>query len=331
MNLLEAVPNLSSGSNGLLNEKIHKRLLRVESLWVLGIEPHFDSNRTVITLVGTEQSLLEGLFELFQIAASEIDMRNYQSIHPHIGAVDVCPIIPLGESTEVDAQTLVEDLAQLVWQELKIPVYFYHHSAKEDSRKKLAGLRAGNYPALEARIKEGFAPDLGEGMNVKSGASILGRREFLIAYNINLKNATLEDAKKIAAALRKKRGLCKMESVEFLGWYLADFKVPQISCNLRNYKEFGLAQVYTAVTEEAQNFGLEVSGSELIGLAPLDALVPNYSFKQGTTTHRLEPELLQREIAKRVQLLGLEELTAFDPDQKILELRLKAMGGPDEI
>ncbi|MDX2471054.1 MAG: glutamate formimidoyltransferase [SAR324 cluster bacterium] len=338
MKLLEAVPNLSDGSNPYLKAKILKRLLGIESLWVLGVEPHFDAKRTVITLVGTGKSLLEGLFALYQVAALEIDMRSYQSIHPHIGAVDLCPIIPLGKVTKQDAQELVQTLAKLVWEELKIPVFFYHNCATDNSRIKLSSLRKGNYVGLEKRIAEGFAPDLGDSVNVKSGATILGQREFLIAFNINLKGATLEDAKYIASVLRKQRKGSKMESVEFIGWYLEEFKMSQVSCNLRNYQEFGLEEVYSAVDVEARKLGIYVSGSELIGLAPLKALLPSHSLGLRRETKgepkrsdlTIDPNL-KVEITRKVKMLGLEELGPFDIWTKILELRLQALGGPYEI
>lgn len=329
--LLECVPNFSEGRNPELIETIADSIRRVEGVNLLHIDAGFDANRTVMTFVGPPQSVVEAAFQSIKTAAQAIDMRQHHGAHPRIGATDVCPLIPIRGLTMAEVVTLAQGLGQRVGAELNIPVYLYEYAATAPHRRNLAHIRQGEYEGLATKIVQPeWQPDYGptEGL-FPAGATVLGARKFLIAYNVNLNTKDPEIAQRIAEKVResgyvqrdeqglKQRLPGRCPGVKAIGWYMPAYGKAQVSLNITDLDQTPLHLAFEACREEAQRFGVEVTGSELIGLAPRRVFL---EAGQYFAPYETDPDRL---IEVTIIHLGLRELGGFERGQRILEDQIK--------
>lgn len=344
MRLVECVPNFSEGRNSKVIDAIADAIKGVEGVELLDIDPGRGTNRTVMTFVGEPQAALEAAFQAISRAAALIDMRQHQGAHPRMGATDVCPFIPVSGVTMQECVELAKQLGKRVGDELGIPVYLYAEAAQVPARASLADIRKGEYEALPEKMKTpDFKPDFGPcKFNSVSGATVIGARPFLIAYNVNLNTRSQKLANEIALNIReagrsKRDGNGKilrdaegnpvsepgtLKACRAVGWYIDEFNRAQVSINLIDFKTTSVHQAFDEVCRQADKLGLRVTGSEIVGLIPLVPMLQagrHYLSKQGRCTGVSDAELVQ--IA--VQSLGLSDLSPFDPRQKIIEYRVE--------
>jgi len=340
MKLIECVPNFSEGRDRTVIDAITGEIGRVEGAVLLDVDPGASTNRTVVTFAGPPEAVLEAAFRAIRKAAERIDMAGHRGVHPRMGATDVCPFVPMQGATMADCIELAESLGRRVGDELGIPVYLYGEAARRPERRRLPDIRHGEYEMLPVKLADpAFAPDFGTAeFNPRSGATVIGAREFLIAWNINLNTRDRRVANRIAAELRETgrpqkdasgktvrgpdgqalRQPGRLRELQGGGWYISDYGRAQISFNLMNYRVTGLHTVFDAACDEAAKLGARVTGSELVGLVPLDALLAagdHYLARLGRTTGVPESE----RIHSAVLSLGLGELARFDPAQKVVE------------
>lgn len=340
MKLVECVPNFSEGRDLNIIRAITDEIEAVEGVRLLDVDPGKDTNRTVVTFVGTPEAVLEAAFAGIKKASELIDMSKQKGEHPRMGATDVCPFIPVLNTSVEECIEIAKKLGARVAEELNIPIYLYEHAATEEKRRNLATIREGEYEGFFDKIKKSeWKPDFGKAeFSRKSGGTVIGVRDFLIAYNINLNTKDKKIAHDIALTIREK-GRSKrdgkgniirdndgkavnqpglLKSCKAIGWYIEDYKVAQISMNLTNYKHTPVQLAFDTVAEEAMKRGVRVTGSELVGLIPKEAIVDagkHYLKKQGKCSGIPEAEIIH--IA--VKSLGLDELSPFDPEKKIIE------------
>lgn len=343
MKLIECVPNFSEGRDKNKIQEIANAIKSVPGVNLLDIDPGEATNRTVITFVGSPEAVLEGAFQGIKKAAELIDMRKHKGEHPRIGATDVCPFVPLQGATMDDCIEIAKKLGKRVWDELKIPVYLYEYAATSEERKSLANIREGEYEGLPAKLKDPkWKPDFGEPyFNEKSGATVIGARNFLIAYNINLNTRDKKLANQIAMKLREKGTIKKdkdgnkildekgnpvyepglFKDVRAVGWYIDEYGMAQISINVLNYKVSPLHLIYDKAEKLANEKGLKVIGSEIVGLVPLEAILmagEYYLEKQGKSKAVSEEE----KIHIAIKSLGLNSVQKFEPEEKIIEYKI---------
>ena len=342
--VIECVPNFSEGRNPNIIREITDAIEKVDGIQLLDVDPGKATNRTVVTLVGNPYNVIEAAFQGIKKAAELIDMRAHSGEHPRMGATDVCPLIPISGITMQETVEFAKLLAKRVADELTIPTYLYEYAASAPYRANLADIRSGEYEGLAAKIVQPeWKPDYGAAIfNEKSGATVIGARDFLIAYNVNLNTTSTRRANSVAFDIREKGrqrtdeqgkvmkdangealwnpGLLK--SVKAIGWYIEEYGIAQVSVNLTNMHVTPLHVVFDTACERANARGLRVTGSELVGLIPLEAILEAGKYflrKQQRSVGVSEAELIK--IA--VKSLGLDELTPFDPQKKIIEYRLQ--------
>jgi glutamate formiminotransferase/formiminotetrahydrofolate cyclodeaminase len=316
---------------------------QVDGCEVLDVDPGAATNRTVVTVVGSPDAVVEGAFQGIKKAAELIDMSKHSGEHPRFGATDVCPFVPVSDITMEECAELARRLGKRVGEELGIPVYLYEHAASKPEWANLATVRSGEYEGLAAKLKKPeWKPDFGPAeFNARSGATAMSAREFLMAYNINLNTQEKKLATDIALDLREqgrnKRGPDgkfvrdkdgvpiknpgRFKNCKAVGWYIDEYKVAQISMNLTNYKVTSLHEVFDAACEGAEKRGLRVTGSELVGLLPLEPMLMagrHYLRKQGKSAGIPEREVVECAIRS----MGMNDVAPFDPDEKIIEYRL---------
>jgi len=338
--LVECVPNFSEGRNRAVIDAIAGAITSIAGVTLLDVDPGAATNRTVYTFVGAPEAVAEAAVGAARTAATLIDMSKHRGEHPRIGALDVCPIVPVSGVTMDECVRLARDVGRRIGEELKIPIYFYEHAATRDERRSLADIRAGEYEGLERKLLDpAWTPDCGPALfNPRLGATVVGAREFLIAYNVNLntrdKRLAHEIALRIREAGRVKRqpggepvvdadGLPvktpgRLKAVRALGWYIDEYRQAQVSINLLDYKRTALHVVFETVTEEAASLGLRVTGSEVVGMVPLAPIVEAGRFylrRQGKSSGAPERELVDMAICS----LGLDQLAPFDAGKKIVE------------
>jgi len=343
MKLIECVPNFSEGRDQGVIDAITREISTTPGAVLLDVDPGAATNRTVVTLAGPPAAAEEAAFRAIARAAELIDMREHQGEHARMGATDVCPFVPMQGATMEDCVESANRLAKRVGEELKIPAYLYGTAARKAERKRLPDIRKGEYEALEEKLKHpDFAPDHGPAeFNARSGATAFGARPFLIAWNVNLNTRDRKLANKIAAELRE-TGKLKRENGKIArdaegkalrvpgrftelqggGWYIEEYGRVQISFNLMDYHVTSLHDVFDACREVAAPLGVRVTGSELVGLLPLEALLQtgdHYLEKQGRTTGVPERERLHT----AVMSLGLDDLTSFNPADNIIEYKYR--------
>jgi glutamate formiminotransferase len=272
MKILECVPNFSEGQNRKTIDAIADALQRVGGVRLLDICTDSDHNRTVFTFIGPPEAIENGAAAACDRALELIDMRAQRGVHPRIGAVDVVPFIPLKNAVMADAVETARRFGRAFAQRNGLPVYFYGEAAFARERRELPRIRKGGYEGLEKRMKDPeWAPDAGPSvLNERSGATAVGARDFLVAYNINLASADLEAARKIAETIRYSSG--GMKHVKAIGVPLKSRGIVQVSMNLTNFRETPVKAVFDRVRSEAAGLGLEILESELVGLIPEEAL-----------------------------------------------------------
>ncbi|MFK7946797.1 MAG: glutamate formimidoyltransferase [Saprospiraceae bacterium] len=344
--LIECVPNFSEGQNPTIIKAITDAIEAVEGVKLLDVDPGKATNRTVVTFVGEPEAVIEGAYQGIKKAAELIDMSKHSGEHPRMGATDVCPLIPIAGVTMEETVEYAKKLAKRVGEELAIPIYLYENAASKPEWRNLAKIRAGEYEALPKKMtKPEWKPDFGEQkFNAQSGATVIGARDFLIAYNVNLNTTSVRRANSIAFDIRekgrikrkgnklkgeiirdengkslRKPGSCK--GVKAIGWFIEEYGVAQISMNITNTNLTSVHKAFEECRKSANKRGMRVTGSELVGMAPLQVFLDAgryYLEQQKRSVGISEDELIK--IA--VKSMGLDELTPFDPRKKIIEYSL---------
>lgn len=345
MRVVECVPNISEGRRPEVYEAVAKAAGAVPGVTVLDVDPGAETNRTVITFVGEPEAVLEGAFQLMVAALERIDMTTHQGAHSRIGAVDVVPFVPVSEVTMAECVELARRLGERVGRELGIPVYLYENAATSPARRNLADIRAGEYEGLAAKLTDpAWQPDFGPARLVpRAGASVIGARSFLVAYNVNLNTTDKRLATRIAFDIREK-GRKRLDAagqpvkdeagaeiwdpgllagIKAVGWTIPEFGCAQISINVTDLDATPLHVVFDTCDERARAHGLRVTGSELVGLVPRQVLLDagrHYLARMGRSTGVPESALIH----VAVRTLGLAEVKPFDARAAIIEARLSA-------
>ncbi|MEY2505294.1 MAG: glutamate formiminotransferase / formiminotetrahydrofolate cyclodeaminase, partial [Verrucomicrobiota bacterium] len=346
--IIECVPNFSEGRDLEIIRQITDAIASVEGISLLNVDPGASTNRTVVTFAGSPEAAVEAAFRGIQKAAVLIDMRKQKGAHPRMGATDVCPFIPVSNVSWEEAIACAKNLGERVGAELKIPVYLYEKAASDPSRSNLSIIRAGEYEGFFEKIKEpAWKPDFGPAVfNEKSGATVIGAREFLVAYNANLNTRAVRRANSVAFDVRE-NGRVKTEDgtpsgkpvldangepvripgrlkhVKAIGWYVEEYGMAQVSMNLTNLEETPLHAAFDACSESASKRGLRVTGSEVVGMLPKKCLVDAGRYflrKQKWSEGASEEELI--DVA--IRSMGLSELKRFDPKEKIIEFKMES-------
>nr|XP_008529619.1 PREDICTED: formimidoyltransferase-cyclodeaminase [Equus przewalskii] len=320
--LMECVPNFSEGNNQEVIDAISQAVVQTPGCVLLDVDAGPSTNRTVYTFVGRPEDVVEGALNAARTAFRLIDMSRHKGEHPRMGALDVCPFIPVRSVSMDECVLCAQAFGQRLAEELGVPVYLYGEAARTASRRTLPAIRAGEYEALAEKLKQTeWAPDFGPSSFVPSwGATVTGARRFLIAFNINLLS-TKEQAHRIALNLREQgRGKDQpgcLKKVQGIGWYLEEKNLAQVSTNLLDFEVTGLHTVYEETCREAQELSLPVVGSQLVGLVPLKALLDAADFYcEKENLFVLEEEHRIRLVVSR---LGLDSLSPFNPKERIIE------------
>lgn len=318
--ILECVPNFSEGRDLKKIEAIAQSIRDVAGVELLHIDQSPAANRTVMTFAGAPKLVAEAAFQAMKTAGNIIDMRIQEGVHPRIGSTDVCPFIPISNCTMHDADTIAKDVGRRVGEELLIPVYLYEQSASQLHRTALPNIRKGQYEGYKEKIKlPDWQPDYGPAIfNPAMGCTVIGARKILVAFNISLLSRDISLAESIARRLRtsgytntdgtKVKG--KFSELRSIGWYMADYEQAQVSFNLLDYNITSPLQVYQACKALATEEGVELAGSEVIGLIPEACLLEAGSIADG------------------VEKMKLDVLKPFDPQEKVLEYVLHNHGMP---
>ncbi len=341
--LIECVPNFSEGVDLTIIKQITDAIESVEGIKLLNVDPGKATNRTVVTFVGKPTDVVEAAFRGIKKAGEIIDMRKHKGEHPRMGATDVCPMIPIAEISMEETAEFARLLGKKVGEELGIPVFLYEAAASKPERSNLATIRAGEYEGLSKKLTDpNWQPDFGSAVfNEQSGATVIGARDFLVAYNVNLNTKSVKKANSIAFDVRENGRVKRigdpingeivkdeqgnevripgsLKSVKAIGWYIKEYDVAQISMNLTNISITPVHIAFDEVCTKANERGIRVTGSELVGLIPLKSLLDAGIYflkKQGRSAGVSEKELIH--IA--VKSLGLDDLGPFIPKEKIIE------------
>ncbi len=346
--IIECVPNFSEGRNTDIIEAICDQIKGVNNVKLLNVDPGKATNRTVVTFAGEPEYVIEAAFLAIKKASELIDMSNHSGEHPRMGATDVCPLIPVSGITMEETVQYSIKLAKRVAEELSIPIYLYEESQVDKQRSNLSIIRSGEYEGFFKKITlPEWKPDFGPiTFPAKTGATVIGARDFLIAYNVNLNSKSVRIANRIAFDVREAGRVKRsgnpfsgpieldpngepiripgtLKHVKAIGWYIEEYNVAQISMNLTNFRETPVHIVFDEVSKSAQERGVRVTGSELVGLLPLQAILAAGSYflkKQGRSLGVSDKELIH--IA--VKSLGLDELGPFIPEERIIEYVLQS-------
>src|SRR5881398_846953 len=346
--LIECVPNFSEGRDQNVIRQITDMIESVDGVSLLDVDPGASTNRTVVTFVGSPDAAVEAAFRAIKKASELIDMRKHKGAHPRMGATDVCPFIPVSNVSWDEVIACANRLGQRVGDELKIPIYLYEKAAKNQSRSNLSVIRGGEYEGFFEKIRQPeWKPDFGpEIFSEKSGATVIGVRDFLVAYNVNLNTKSVRRANSVAFDVRE-QGRVKTEDgtpsgkpvlglngepvripgilkhVKAIGWFVKEYGIAQVSMNLTNIEETPLHVAFDACVEAAANRGMRVTGSEIVGMVSKKCLVDAGRYflrKQRWSQGASEEELI--EIA--IRSMGLSELKHFDPKEKVIELKIES-------
>jgi glutamate formiminotransferase/formiminotetrahydrofolate cyclodeaminase len=347
MKLIECVPNFSEGVNLDIIRQITNEVESVEGVRLLNIDPGKATNRTVVTFVGEPSQVIEAAFLAIKKAGELIDMSKHKGEHPRMGATDVCPLIPIAHISMEETAEYARQLAKRVGEELAIPAYLYEHAQTDKKRNNLSVIREGEYEGFFKKIKlPEWKPDFGPAeFDAKRGATVIGARDFLIAYNVNLNTTSTRRANSIAFDVREAGRVMRegdpvngriindengkpksipgsLKSVKAIGWYIEEYGIAQISMNLTNIEVTPLHIAFDEVCSKAAERGMRVTGSELVGLIPLKAMLDAgkyFLLKQQRSVGVSEKELIK--IA--IKSMGLSELSPFNPEERIIEYLLK--------
>lgn len=343
MKLVECVPNISEGRRPEVYNAVANAAASVSGVTLLNVDPGAETNRTVITFVGDPEAVLEGAFRLVKRGVELIDMTTHRGAHPRIGAVDVVPFVPVANVTMDDCVDLARRLGERVGRELGVPVYLYEYACSVPDRRNLADIREGEYEGCARKLADPrWKPDYGPSEFVpKAGATVIGARKFLVAYNINLNTLDKRLATRVAFDVRE-RGRMKrdekgdpildrsgeplwepglLKSVKAVGWVIPEFGTAQVSVNLTDLDVTPLHVVFDTCEERARERGLRVTGSEIVGLVPRTVLLDagrHYLRRMGRPTGVPESALMHTAI----RTLGLNEVKPFDPKERVIEYRL---------
>ena len=346
--LIECVPNFSEGRDLNVIRQITDAIKSVEGVSLLDVDPGASTNRTVVTFVASPEAAVEAAFRAIQKAMELIDMRKHKGAHPRMGATDVCPFIPVSNVSWDEAIACAKQLGTRVGDELNIPAYLYEKAANDKSRSNLSIIRAGEYEGFVEKIRDpAWKPDFGPSVfNERSGATAIGVRDFLVAYNVNLNTKAVRRANAVAFDVRE-NGRIKTEDgtpsgkpvldakdepvripgmlkhVKAIGWYVEEYGIAQVSMNLTNIEETPLHVAFDACAEAASKRGLRATGSEIVGMVPKKCLVDAGRYflrKQKWSEGASQEELI--DIA--VRSMGLSELKPFDPKEKVIEFKMES-------
>ena len=320
--LIECVPNISEGRDKAVIDAVVNAVAAVHGVSLLHVDTNADAHRTVVTFVGEESAVAEGALALIRAASQRIDMRRHQGVHPRIGAADVVPFIPLEQGGMSRCVELSKVVAERSAAELSLPIFLYEHSASNQSRSNLADIRRGGYEGLGAKLKQPeWVPDYGPAApHSTAGATVIGARDFLIAFNISLETKDVAVARDIAKRVRSvgADGGIRLPFCKAIGWMMEGYHCAQVSINLTNFRVTGMYDAFVAVSNEAARRGIRVLGSELIGLVPKGALL-DVASASGTTGPVNTAEALRA----AVRFLGLDLIAPFSIDEKVLEHQLE--------
>jgi glutamate formiminotransferase/formiminotetrahydrofolate cyclodeaminase len=345
--LIECVPNFSEGRDLSVIKQIANAIESVPGVRLLDTDPGKATNRTVVTFVGEPGPVVEAAFLVIKMASELIDMRRHKGEHPRMGATDVCPLVPISNISMEETAQYAHQLAQRVGDELGIPVYMYESAATRPERRNLADIRAGEYEGLPSKLADPeWKPDYGPArFNAHAGATVIGARDFLVAYNVNLNTTSERRANSVAFDIREKGRIKRigdpingeivldedgeplrepglLKDVKAIGWYIEEYGIAQISMNLTNIRSTPLHLAFEACCQSAEQRGLRVTGSELVGLVPKQVLIDAGKYFLQKQRRSLGPS--EEEIIKiAVRTLGLDELSPFDPRKKVIEYLLE--------
>jgi glutamate formiminotransferase / formiminotetrahydrofolate cyclodeaminase len=344
MKIVECVPNISEGRRAEIYDAVAAAAATVSGVTLLNVDPGSDTNRTVITFVGAPDDVLEAAFRLVKKGVELIDMTTHRGAHPRMGAVDVVPFIPVANVSMEECVELARRLGERVGSDLSIPVYLYEHACTTPERANLAAIREGEYEACERKLADPeWKPDFGPAKFVpRSGATVIGARKFLVAYNVNLNTLDKRLANRVAFDIREKGRVKRdandkpvldesgeqvwepglLKSVKAVGWVIEEFGCAQVSINLTDLDVTPLHTAFDACDERARARGLRVTGSEIVGLVPRSVLTDagrHYLSRMGRPTGVPEAALVQT----AVRTLGLSEVKEFDPKERVIEYRLE--------
>lgn len=345
--IIECVPNFSEGREMEVIRMITETIERVPGIKLLNVDPGYATNRTVVTFAGEPETVVEAAFQSIKKASELIDMRHHSGEHPRFGATDVCPLVPVSGITMEETAEYARALAKRVGEELQIPVYCYEQAAFEPKRQSLANCRSGEYEGLPAKIvSPEWKPDFGPAwFNARSGATAIGARNFLIAYNINLNTTSVRRANSIAFDVREAGRIVRegdpltgkivcdakgepvrvpgsLKKVRAIGWYIKEYRMAQISMNLTDITVTPVHVAFDEVCKKAEERGIRVTGSELIGVVPLQCMIEAGKYflhKQQRSTGIPDEEIIEM----AVRTMGLSELAPFDPKKRIIEYLLE--------
>ncbi len=348
--LIECVPNISEGRNMIIIKQVTDEIEKIEGVKLLDVDPGASTNRTVITFVGTPNEVCEAAFQVIRKAAELIDMRQHHGDHPRFGATDVCPLIPVSGISMEETVEYARKLAKRVGEELSIPIYCYENAAFEPKRQNLANCRQGEYEALSKRIntsewKPDFGPNEFNSHVASTGATAVGARDFLIAINYNLNTTSTRRANAIAFDVREKGRPAReggkitgkplkdengepimipgtLKATKAIGWFIKEYGIAQVSMNITNISITPIHVAFDEVCKKAQERGIRITGSEVVGLVPKRALIEAgkyYLHKQERSSGVSEEEIIK--IA--IKSMGLDDLKPFNPKEKIIEYVLE--------
>jgi glutamate formiminotransferase/formiminotetrahydrofolate cyclodeaminase len=341
--LIECVPNFSEGRDEQIIKQITDAIQQVDGIKLLNVDPGKATNRTVVTFVGEPEQVIEAAFQGAKMAAQLIDMSKHKGEHPRFGATDVCPLVPIANITMEETVVYARRLAKRMGEELGISVYCYEFAATSEQRRSLADCRAGEYEGLKEKLqKPEWKPDFGPDMlNERAGATAVGARNFLIAYNVTLNTTSVRRANSIAFDVREAGRVVRegdpvtgkivnnengeplrisgtLKKVRAIGWFIKEYGIAQISMNLTDITVTSMHHAFDEVAERARDRGIRVTGSELIGVIPLQSMLAAAKYflrKQQRSVGIPDEEIIK--IA--VKSLGLDELATFDPKKRIIE------------
>lgn len=366
MQVVECVPNFSEGRDDTVVGAIAQAIEAVSDVKLFDVDKGWGANRTVMTFAGAPEPMLDAAFAAIKTAAKLIDMRYQRGAHPRLGATDVCPFVPIQNVQMSDCVQLAERLGERVARELDIPVFLYAEAARVPGRRALPDVRRGEYEGLITRFQQaGSEPDFGRSaFNEAAGATIIGARPLLIAFNVNLDTKSKKVADRIAASVRQsgrlKRDLAgnivlddegqavrqhgTLTAVRAVGWFVEDYDCAQVSTNLLDFKTTSLHQAYEEIKRQATEIGVRVTGSEVVGLVPRQAILSagRFYLQNQADESSASAKVIERSSAERYQApddvsedqivyeaiegLGLDTVRPFLPDKKILEYRLSELG-----
>lgn len=347
--LIECVPNFSNGVDTHVIKQITDEIEKTEGVKLLDVDPGKATNRTVVTFVGAPEPVIEAAYHAIKKAAELIDMSQHKGEHPRMGATDVCPLIPIANISMEETAKYAHQLAKRVGEELDIPTYMYESAATKPERQNLATIRAGEYEGLPEKLQNPkWKPDYGPAaFNAKAGATAIGARDFLIAYNVNLNTTSVRRANSVAFDIREKGRLKrkghpingevmkdrkgnpkrtpgKCKGVKAIGWFIEEYGVAQISMNITNIRQTSLHKAFEETRKSATKRGMRVTGSELVGLVPLQVMLDagDYFLKQQQRSTGISES---EKIKIAIKSMGLDELGDFDPNKKIIEYQLRSL------